>query len=77
MVEGASKLFFERHGARVAVGLEDYNNAAVGRSARGAERREDFSRVVSVVINHQDPPLLSFDLEPSIGILECGRGETI
>src|SRR5213596_3582727 len=29
MVEGASKLFFERHGARVAVGLEDYNNAAV------------------------------------------------
>src|SRR5437867_5415677 len=73
MVEGASKLFFQCPGARVAVGLEDYNNAAVGGSARGAERREDLGRVVSVVVDHQDSPLLSFDLEPSIGILECGQ----
>ena len=29
--------------------------------------------MVSVVVDHQDSPLLSFDLEPSIGILECGQ----
>src|SRR5690606_21850470 len=54
IVEAGGKVFEEIAQARVAVRLDDGENAACGHLARGGEHGGDFDRVMAVIVDNAD-----------------------
>ena len=71
VVEGARELVHLVLRPRVAVRLEEDDDAAAGRAyLRRGERRLDLRRVVPVVVNHQHARLLALELEAAVSVRE-------
>src|SRR5262245_13054521 len=71
--EGAVELGREGVRARVAVRLEDDDEAPSQPLARGPEGRLDLRRVMAVVVDHEDAAALAADLEASVDACEPGE----
>ena len=70
MVEGPREILLQSLRPRVAVRLKNRHDTPVARMAGCAQGCDDLCRMMPVIVDHQDTPVLSFNLESAVRILE-------
>jgi hypothetical protein len=69
-LKGGQEIVKEITGPAIPVRLKDHGNGTLPAVANGLERRLDFHRMMSVIVDHHDPLGLPFDLEAAMDATE-------